>query len=106
DRLLVRLAEPAPGGARASYCGMPAATQRVTTSCCSSVTHSAGRGLLTQTMPIGIQPSMIAGTVHSPISFGIVLASPSLKQADGASGVTDGLRAGGDRAPGVWGAGA
>jgi len=81
---------------------MPAATQRVTTSCCSSVTHSAGRGVLKQPMPIGIQPSMIAGTVHSPISFGIVLASPSLKQADGASGVTTGFSASAYVVPMLW----
>ena len=44
-----------------------------------------GRGVLKQPIAIGIQPSMIAISVHSPLFFGIISASPSLKQPAGAS---------------------
>ena len=75
------------------YCGMPAATQAATTSCWAVVTHVSGRGVLKQPIAIGIQPSMIAGSVHSPMVFGIVFASPSLNQPDGASVVLTGFSA-------------
>src|SRR4029078_2460829 len=77
---------------RPAYLGIPAATQAVMMSCSASETQAAGRGVVKQLIDIGIQPSMIAGTVHSPIFFGIVL-STSMKQPAGASRLCTGLNA-------------